>query len=159
MISHESPPKRIKEINPIRLGILDALSLAYAVRHSDASAIARNDSYVWSILKRRASILAPPLLTLMGMQVASGQIVRWLPRNLNPHNWYDGLIGRELVKGPEMYIPYEGILPVTTWALRDVRDFAKQFTTHPAIIIGRLQHKKLIPYSLGREYFEQVIFE
>jgi addiction module HigA family antidote len=41
----------------------------------------------------------------------------------------------------------------------DIRNFAKQFTTHPAIIIGRLQHKKLIPYSLGREYFEQVIFE
>ena len=41
----------------------------------------------------------------------------------------------------------------------DIRDFAEQFTTHPAIIIGRLQHKKLIPFSLGREYFEQVIFE
>ena len=40
-----------------------------------------------------------------------------------------------------------------------IRNFAKQFNTHPAIIIGRLQHKKLIPYSLGREYFEPVIFE
>ncbi len=40
-----------------------------------------------------------------------------------------------------------------------IRAFAKQFNTHPAIIIGRLQHKKLIPYTLGREYFEQVIFE
>lgn len=42
---------------------------------------------------------------------------------------------------------------------QDIRDFAKQYNTHPAIIIGRLQHKKLIPFSLGREYFEQVIFE
>ena len=41
----------------------------------------------------------------------------------------------------------------------DIRNFAKQFNTHPAIIIGRLQYKKLIPYSLGREYFEPVIFE
>ena len=41
----------------------------------------------------------------------------------------------------------------------DIRGFAKKFNTHPAIIIGRLQHKKLIPYSLGREYFEQIIFE
>ncbi len=41
----------------------------------------------------------------------------------------------------------------------DIRAFAKKFITHPAIIIGRLHHKKLIPYSLGREYFEQVIFE
>ena len=41
----------------------------------------------------------------------------------------------------------------------DIRNFAKQFNTHPAIIIGRLQHKELIPYSLGREYLEPVIFE
>lgn len=38
-------------------------------------------------------------------------------------------------------------------------NFANQFNTHPAIIIGRLQHKKLIPYSLGREYIAPVIFE
>jgi len=41
----------------------------------------------------------------------------------------------------------------------DLRRFAHQFNTHPAIIIGRLQHKKLIPYSLGNIHFEPVIFE
>ncbi|GAO45399.1 HigA family addiction module antitoxin [Flavihumibacter petaseus] len=41
----------------------------------------------------------------------------------------------------------------------DIRAFAKQFNTHPGIIIGRLQHKKIIPYSLGQEYLEPVIFE
>lgn len=51
------------------------------------------------------------------------------------------------------------ILAAAPLSEEDIREFAKQFTTHPAIIIGRLQHKKLIPYSLGREYFEQVIFE
>jgi addiction module HigA family antidote len=51
------------------------------------------------------------------------------------------------------------ILAAAPISEEDIRNFAKQFTTHPAIIIGRLQHKKLIPYSLGREYFEQVIFE
>ncbi|MFZ1610410.1 MAG: HigA family addiction module antitoxin [Chitinophagales bacterium] len=51
------------------------------------------------------------------------------------------------------------ILAAAPLSEEGIRDFAKQFTTHPAIIIGRLQHKKLIPYSLGREYFEQVIFE
>lgn len=40
-----------------------------------------------------------------------------------------------------------------------IRSFANQFNTHPAIIIGRLQHKELIPYSLGREYIEPIIFE
>lgn len=41
----------------------------------------------------------------------------------------------------------------------DVVDFAKKFNTHPAIIIGRLQHDGLIPYSLGRKFFEPVEFE
>ncbi|MBE9602376.1 ImmA/IrrE family metallo-endopeptidase [Pedobacter sp. MC2016-24] len=40
-----------------------------------------------------------------------------------------------------------------------IRDFALKFNTHPAIIIGRLQYKKIIPYSLGREYLEPVVFE
>jgi len=40
-----------------------------------------------------------------------------------------------------------------------IKDFAKQFNTHPAIIMGRLQHDELIPYSFGREFFEPVIFE
>ena len=40
-----------------------------------------------------------------------------------------------------------------------VRSFARKFTTHPAIIIGRLQHKGLIPYTLGRELFETISLE
>lgn len=40
-----------------------------------------------------------------------------------------------------------------------IKDFAKQFTTHPAIIVGRLQHKKLIRYSFGSKFFEPVVFE
>jgi HTH-type transcriptional regulator/antitoxin HigA len=51
------------------------------------------------------------------------------------------------------------ILATAHLSKQDIRDFAKQFTTHPAIIIGRLQHKKVIPYSLGREYFEPIIFD
>ncbi len=41
----------------------------------------------------------------------------------------------------------------------DVIDFAEEFNTHPAIIIGRLQHKRVIPYSLGREFIEPVVLE
>jgi HTH-type transcriptional regulator / antitoxin HigA len=40
-----------------------------------------------------------------------------------------------------------------------IKQLSSQFNTHPAIIIGRLQHKKLIPYSWGNEYLEPVIFE
>jgi len=41
----------------------------------------------------------------------------------------------------------------------DIIEFAQKFNTHPAIIIGRLQHDKIIPYSLGRQFFEPVAFE
>jgi HTH-type transcriptional regulator / antitoxin HigA len=41
----------------------------------------------------------------------------------------------------------------------DVMEFAEKFNTHPAIIIGRLQHEGLIPYALGRQFFEPVEFE
>lgn len=40
-----------------------------------------------------------------------------------------------------------------------IKVYAKKFNTHPAIIIGRLQYKKLIPYSLGREFIVPVLFE
>ncbi|RYE55984.1 MAG: addiction module antidote protein, HigA family [Sphingobacteriales bacterium] len=40
-----------------------------------------------------------------------------------------------------------------------IRGFAKKFNTHPAIIIGRLQFKKRIHFSLGRQYIEQVVLE
>ena len=35
--------------------------------------------------------------------------------------------------------------------------YARQFVTHPAIIIGRLQHKKIIAYSFGQEYVTKVV--
>lgn len=35
----------------------------------------------------------------------------------------------------------------------DIVAFAKKFNTHPAMIIGRLQKKKLIEYTIGRKYF------
>lgn len=41
----------------------------------------------------------------------------------------------------------------------DIRSFAKKFGTHPAMIIGRLQHKGLIHYSVGREFIEPVDLE
>lgn len=53
----------------------------------------------------------------------------------------------------------EVILASAPLSKGDITRFAKQFNTHPAIIIGRLQHKKLIPYTLGQEYFESVILE
>ena len=35
----------------------------------------------------------------------------------------------------------------------DIISYAEKFKTHPAIIIGRLQHKKIIPYGTGNEFF------
>lgn len=34
----------------------------------------------------------------------------------------------------------------------DIVYYAKEFNTHPALIIGRLQHLQLIPFSIGREF-------
>ncbi|MBT3210195.1 MAG: ImmA/IrrE family metallo-endopeptidase, partial [Bacteroidetes bacterium] len=38
----------------------------------------------------------------------------------------------------------------------DIIIFAEKFKTHPAIIIGRLQHKQLIPYNTGHEFIEPI---
>jgi len=40
----------------------------------------------------------------------------------------------------------------------DILYFADKFNTNPAIIIGRLQHDRLISYSLGREFIKPVEF-
>jgi addiction module HigA family antidote len=40
-------------------------------------------------------------------------------------------------------------LPLTETS---IEDFATSFGTHPAMIIGRFQHKKLIPYYLGKDF-------
>ena len=40
----------------------------------------------------------------------------------------------------------------------DIKSFAKKFNTHPAIIIGRLQHDKLVSYGLGRQFLKPVEF-
>lgn len=39
---------------------------------------------------------------------------------------------------------------------QDIITYAKKFNTHPAMIIGRLQYRKYIPYSVGRQFMEQV---
>lgn len=50
------------------------------------------------------------------------------------------------------------ILNAVQLSEQDIRDFSLKLNTHPAIIIGRLQHKKK-PYSFGRKYLEPVVFE
>lgn len=40
-----------------------------------------------------------------------------------------------------------------------IQRFAEKFNTHPAIIVGRFQHKKLISYALFKKYFAPVIFD
>lgn len=40
---------------------------------------------------------------------------------------------------------------------KDIVDFAKKFNTHPAIIIGRLQHRDLIPFSMGHQFIVPIV--
>ncbi|MEN2436230.1 HigA family addiction module antitoxin [Weeksellaceae bacterium A-14] len=39
-----------------------------------------------------------------------------------------------------------------------IKAFAKRFVTHPGIIIGRLQKKEIIPYSVGRNFIKKLDF-
>jgi HTH-type transcriptional regulator / antitoxin HigA len=48
------------------------------------------------------------------------------------------------------------ILENETLTEQDIIDYAKKFNTHPAMIIGRLQFKELIPYSVGRKFIEPI---
>ena len=41
----------------------------------------------------------------------------------------------------------------------DIIDFAQKFGTHPAMIIGRFHHKKLLPYHIGRQFIQPVHFD
>ncbi len=40
--------------------------------------------------------------------------------------------------------------------VQDIIDYAKKFNTHPAMIIGRLQHDGFIRYSVGRQFMEPI---
>ena len=42
---------------------------------------------------------------------------------------------------------------------KDIIDFAQKFGTHPAMIIGRFHHKKLLPYHIGRKFIQPVHFD
>ncbi|VBB46920.1 putative addiction module antidote protein HigA [uncultured Paludibacter sp.] len=37
-----------------------------------------------------------------------------------------------------------------------VLDYANKIGTHPAIILGRFHYKKLIPYTIGREFYQKL---
>jgi HTH-type transcriptional regulator/antitoxin HigA len=48
------------------------------------------------------------------------------------------------------------LLENATITEQDIIDYAEKFNTHPAMIIGRLQHDRLIPYSVGRQFMEPI---
>lgn len=51
------------------------------------------------------------------------------------------------------------ILEVDQLNDEDIRKFASRFNTHPAIIIGRLQYKKVMHFSEGKQFIELVNFD
>jgi HTH-type transcriptional regulator / antitoxin HigA len=48
------------------------------------------------------------------------------------------------------------LLENKTLTEQDIIDYAVKFNTHPAMIIGRLQHNGLIPYSVARQFMEPI---
>lgn len=41
----------------------------------------------------------------------------------------------------------------------EIIGFARKFGTHPAMIVGRFQHKQILPYSFGRQFMKPVHLE
>lgn len=50
----------------------------------------------------------------------------------------------------------EEIIASQDYSISSIRKFAQKFKTHPAIIIGRLQHKKLLSYNADSILIEKV---
>ncbi len=39
---------------------------------------------------------------------------------------------------------------------QNIIEFARKFGTHPAMIIGRFHHKKILPFSVGRKFIRPI---
>jgi hypothetical protein len=50
------------------------------------------------------------------------------------------------------------VLAIKPLTLESIKAIAIKFNTHPAMIIGRLQRKKLLPYNLGIDVFVKLNF-
>jgi addiction module HigA family antidote len=48
------------------------------------------------------------------------------------------------------------VLQSVTLTEHDIIAYAKKFNTHPAMLIGRLQHNGYIPYNVGRQFIEPI---
>jgi addiction module HigA family antidote len=53
----------------------------------------------------------------------------------------------------------EEILQSSNITEEDIIQFANKFNTHPAIIIGRLQHEGFVSYAFGQKFLKSVTFE
>lgn len=67
----------------------------------------------------------------------------------------DEFAGRWLLTNEEE----RGIMDAKPFDEKKIKLFSGKFNTHPSIIIGRLQNKKLVSKTFGRKYFEPVLFE
>lgn len=50
-------------------------------------------------------------------------------------------------------------LPMTGITEKDIRQVARKFETHPAIVLGRLQHLGVVPYSFGTNLRLKVVLD
>ena len=48
------------------------------------------------------------------------------------------------------------IIESNDFSIKSICSFAKKFNVHPAIIVGRLQHKKIIPFTKDTNLFEKI---
>lgn len=53
----------------------------------------------------------------------------------------------------------EEILKSAPLSHEDIIEYAEKFGTHPACIIGRFQHREMLPFGIGNELFEPINFD
>ena len=109
----------------------------------------RNDSFWFTFFHEAGHIL------LQGKKDIFLENVIYSDRDLVKENEANNFAIKWTLTDDELEI----ILAATPLTEEAIKDFAQKFNTHPAIIIGRLQHKKLISYSVGKQFVEQVVFE
>ncbi len=106
----------------------------------------RNDSFWFTFFHEAGHIV------LHGKKDVFLEKVDWSDRNAAKEKEADAFA----VKWTFTEEEEQEVLDAAPLDLDDIRKFARKFGTHPAMIIGRLQHKRLIPFSLGRDLIQPV---
>lgn len=113
----------------------------------------RNDSFWFTFFHEAGHIL------LHGKKDIFMEAVEYSDKDLQKEDEANEFAIKWTLSKEEEQQILQQILLQKTIKEEEIIAFAQKFNTHPAIIIGRLQHDKIIPYSMGRSFFEVIDFD